>query len=125
MLDEAYVHYSVTPGYIHLAAEHENLAVLRTFSKAFGLAGLRIGFGIAHRPIIDALLAVETKWNTGQLQIAGSIASLDDDAHIDRTVATIFRMVPGSRSNFFLVEILDPGSARPRCSTDCSNGVSS
>ena len=126
VLDEAYVHYSDTPGYIHLAREYENLAVLRTFSKAFGLAGLRIGFGVADRRVIDALLAVKPTWNMGQLQIAGGVAALDDDAHVAKTVATIvenrdyvqgrfqeldrFRMVPGSRSNFFLVEILDPGT---------------
>jgi histidinol-phosphate aminotransferase len=97
--------------------------VLRTFSKVFGLAGLRIGFGLAARPIVDALLAIKTTWNLGQLQIAGAIAALDDHDHLKRTIATIvenrayvqqrfeeldrFRMVPGSRSNFFLVEILD------------------
>ncbi len=124
VLDEAYVHYSDTPGYIHLAAEYENLAVLRTFSKAFGLAGLRIGFGVARRPIIDTLLAVKPTWNMGQLQIVGGVAALDDDEHVERTIQTIvknreyvqgrfqeldrFRMVGGSRSNFFLVELLDP-----------------
>ncbi len=128
VLDEAYVHYSDTPGYIHLARDYEHLAVLRTFSKAFGLAGLRIGFGVAPKTIIDALLAVKTTWNMGQLQLAGGVAALDDDEHVNRTVETIvasrsyvqdrfddpssgldrFRMIPGSRSNFFLVEILDP-----------------
>ncbi len=124
VLDEAYVHYSGGPGYIHLAHEYPHLAVLRTFSKAFGLAGLRVGFGVAAPSVIDALLAVKPTWNMGQLQIAGGIAALDDDDHVDRTVATIiesrqyveglfeplerFRFVPGSRSNFFLIEILDP-----------------
>ncbi len=124
VLDEAYVHYSETAGHIHLAQEYENLLVLRTFSKAYGLAGLRVGFGIGARPLIDTLLAVKPTWNMGQLQIAGGVAALDDHEHVARTVATItdarsyvqhrfgelgrFRMVPGSRSNFFLVEILDP-----------------
>ncbi|MEL6984015.1 MAG: histidinol-phosphate transaminase [Actinomycetota bacterium] len=124
VLDEAYVHYSENPGYLHLAADYDNVAVLRTFSKVFGLAGLRIGFGLAARPIVDALLAIKTTWNLGQLQIAGAIAALDDHDHLKRTIGTIvenrayvqhrfeeldrFRMVPGSRSNFFLVEILDP-----------------
>jgi len=124
VLDEAYVHYSDTKGYIHLAREYANLAVLRTFSKAFGLAGLRIGFGVAPQPVINALLAVKTTWNMGQLPIAGAIAALDDHEHVSKTVSTIiesrayvqesfegldrFRMVPGSRSNFFLIEILDP-----------------
>lgn len=123
VLDEAYVHYSETTGYLHLASEYENLAVLRTFSKVFGLAGLRIGFGVAARSVVDALLAIKTTWNMGQLQIAGAVAALDDHQHLDRTIQTIvdgrayaqrrfeelerFRMVPDSRSNFFLVEILD------------------
>ena len=89
VLDEAYVHYSETPGYLHLAREYENLIVLRTFSKAFGLAGLRIGFGVAPVPVIRALLAVKPTWNMGQLQIAGGVAALDDDAHVDRTVQAI------------------------------------
>jgi histidinol-phosphate aminotransferase len=130
VLDEAYVHYSETPGYIHLAREYEHVAVLRTFSKVFGLAGLRIGFGVAPRSVVDALLAVKPTWNMGQLQIAGGIAALDDHEHLARTISTIvdsrayvqerfeeldrFRMVPGSRSNFFLVEILDPGTDSTR-----------
>ena len=124
VLDEAYVHYSETAGHIHLAQEYENLLVLRTFSKAYGLAGLRVGFGVGARPLIDALMAVKPTWNMGQLQIAGGVAALDDHEHVSRTVDTItnnrsyvqhrfgeldrFRMVPGSLSNFFLVEILDP-----------------
>lgn len=124
VLDEAYVHYSNTGGYISLAHEYENLAVLRTFSKAFGLAGLRIGFGIAHPQVIKTLLAVKPTWNMGQLQIVGGVAALDDDQHVEKTVETImtnreyvqtrlndldrFRMVSNSYSNFFLVEILDP-----------------
>lgn len=124
VLDEAYVHYSQSPGYLGLAHEYPNLLVLRTFSKAFGLAGLRIGFGVADRPVIEALLAVKPTWNMGQLQIVGGVAALSDTTHVDRTVALIteqrdrvatqmagldrFTMVPGSRANFFLVEILDP-----------------
>ena len=135
VLDEAYVHYSETPGYIHLAGEYEHLIVLRTFSKAYGLAGLRVGFGVAARPIIDALLAVKPTWNMGQLQIAAGVAALDDNDHVARTVSTIaearqhvqgrfgeldrFRMVPGSRSNFFLVEILDSDTD----STEVFNGL--
>ena len=123
VLDEAYVHYSGTSGYIHLANDYPNLVVLRTFSKAFGLAGLRVGFGVGPKPVVDACLAVKPTWNMGVLQTAGAAAALDDKDHLDATVATIakgrshaqarfdaldrFRMVPGSRSNFFLAEILD------------------
>ena len=123
VLDEAYVHFTETAGGIHLVRDYPNLIVLRTFSKAFGLAGLRVGFGVAAPAIVRALWNAKPTWNIGQLQIAGAAAALDDDAHVNRTVAlivemrgyvaqllsglTAFRMVPGSRSNFFLLEIRD------------------
>ncbi len=124
VLDEAYVHYSGTDGYMHLAKEYPNLVVLRTFSKAFGLAGLRVGFGVGPKPVVGVCMAVKPTWNMGVLQIAGASAALDDVEHIEATVSTIaegraharrrfaglerFRMVPESHANFFLVEILDP-----------------
>ncbi len=125
VLDEAYIHYSETEGGMHLLREYPNLIVLRTFSKAFGLAGLRVGFGIADNPaLIDPLRRIKPTWNMGQAQIAGGVAGIDDDEHVSRAVRTVvesrayvqremekldrFRMVPGSRSNFFLTEILDP-----------------
>lgn len=130
VLDEAYVHYSGTGGHIHIVDDYANLVVLRTFSKAFGLAGLRVGFGVGPEPVVDACMAVKPTWNLGVLQTAGAVAALDDRAHLDATVDVIsrgrahaqarfaeldrFRMVPGSRSNFFLVEILDPGTDSPK-----------
>ncbi len=130
VLDEAYVHYSGTHGYIHLVDEYPNLVVLRTFSKAFGLAGLRVGFGVGPRPLIDACLAVKPTWNMGVLQMTGAAAALDDTSHIGDTVATIakgrahaqerfeeldrFEMIAGSRSNFFLVRIVDPDTDSTR-----------
>lgn len=124
VLDEAYIHFSQTPGFMHLTREYPNLIVLRTFSKAYGLAGLRLGFGIsANRDLITPLLNIKPTWNLGPMQVEGGIAALDDDAHVERTVSMIvemreyvaqqfaglnrFRMVPGSRSNFFLIEIVD------------------
>lgn len=125
VLDEAYIHYSETEGGMHLLREYPNLIVLRTFSKAFGLAGLRIGFGISNnQKLIDPLRRIKPTWNMGQLQVAGGVAGINDDEHVARAVKTVvenreyvrqqmekmdrFRMVPGSRSNFFLTEILDP-----------------
>lgn len=125
VLDEAYIHYTETDGGIHLTRDYPNLIVLRTFSKAFGLAGLRIGFGIAaNKALIAPLVNLKPTWNMGQMQIMGGVAAIGDDDHVNRTVNAIvemrdyiagrlagmnrFRMVPGSRSNFFLLEIADP-----------------
>ena len=124
VLDEAYIHFTETPGSIALTRDYDNLIVLRTFSKAYGLAGLRLGFGIAQNcTLIAPLLTMKPTWNLGQMQIAGGAAAVADDAHVARTVKTIvemrayiterlkglnrFRMVPGSRSNFFMLEITD------------------
>jgi histidinol-phosphate aminotransferase len=124
VLDEAYIHFAQTAGSMHLTREYPNLIVLRTFSKAFGLAGLRLGFGIAaNKDLITPLLNIKPTWNLGAMQVEAGIAALDDDEHVDRTVAMIaemrdylyrelaglnrFRMVPNSRSNFFLLEVLD------------------
>ena len=124
VLDEAYIHFTETEGGIGLVKDYENLLVLRTFSKAFGLAGLRVGFGVGHRSLITPLWNLKPTWNVGALQVAGASAALDDDNHVARTVSMIvkmrgyvaqrlsalkaFRMVPNSRSNFFLVEVVDP-----------------
>jgi histidinol-phosphate aminotransferase len=123
VLDEAYIHFSKTEGGLHLVKEYANLIALRTFSKAFGLAGLRIGFGIAAPDIITPMMHLKPTWNMGQLQIAGGIAALDDDIFVNKTVDAIvemrayvmdklakfnrFSVVGEPRSNFFLLRIED------------------
>jgi histidinol-phosphate aminotransferase len=125
VLDEAYIHFSKTNGGMALLKEFDNLIVLRTFSKVFGLAGLRVGFGIASSPaIIQPLMHFKPTWNMGNLQIAAAAAALDDDEHVARTVDMIAEMrayvmqgiakigrytvVGEPRSNFFLLRIDDP-----------------
>lgn len=124
VLDEAYIHFTQTQGSMHLTREFDNLVVLRTFSKAFGLAGLRLGFGIAaNKALITPLLNIKPTWNLGHMQVEGGIAAVNDDEHVRKTVDMVvemrayvtkqmeglnrFRMVPGSRSNFFLIELTD------------------
>lgn len=127
VLDEAYIHFSRTEGGMDLLREFDNLIVLRTMSKAFGLAGLRVGFGIAANPdVIRPMLHLKPTWNMGQLQIAGAIAALDDDEHVRKTVDMIwdsrkyvmegiaklggrYAVIGEPRSNFFLLRIEDPG----------------
>ncbi|MGW0904352.1 aminotransferase class I/II-fold pyridoxal phosphate-dependent enzyme [Streptomyces sp. NPDC002853] len=59
VIDEAYVEFSEKPSYAGLVAEHDNLIVLRTLSKAWGLAGARCGIALAHPGIIEALRRVQ------------------------------------------------------------------
>jgi histidinol-phosphate aminotransferase len=123
VLDEAYIHFSGTEGGIHLVKEFPNLIVLRTFSKVFGLAGLRVGFGIAAPEIITPMMHLKPTWNMGSLQVSGAIAALDDDEHVRKTVSAIkemrayvlgelrklnrFSVVGEPSSNFFLLRIED------------------
>lgn len=123
VLDEAYIHFSGTEGGIHLVKEFPNLIVLRTFSKVFGLAGLRVGFGIADSKIITPMMHLKPTWNMGSLQVNGAIAALDDNEHLRKTVSAIdemrayvlgelrklnrFSVVGEPRSNFFLLRIED------------------
>ncbi len=125
VLDEAYIHYSNTNGGMDLLKEFRNLIVMRTFSKVYGLAGLRIGFGISTPEIIAPLMHLKPTWNMGQLQTAGAIAALDDDEHVKKTIAEIAEMrayviqkiaalkgrysvVGQPSSNFLLLRIDDP-----------------
>lgn len=90
VLDEAYMEYVDDPDY---PASEEyvragaNVLVLRTFSKAYGLAGLRIGYGLAREGIVNAIEQVREPFNVNSLAQAAAIAALNDTEHIERTRA--------------------------------------
>jgi histidinol-phosphate aminotransferase len=90
-LDEAYFEYveaSDYPDGLTLRHLHPNLVVLRTFSKCYGLAGLRIGYGLARAELISYLNRVRQPFNTNRIAQAAALASLDDKAFCERSVAT-------------------------------------
>jgi threonine-phosphate decarboxylase len=62
--------------------KHPNLFVLRSFTKIFGLTGLRVGYGIANEDIIDALLCAKIPWNVNCLAQAAAVAALRDEEHL-------------------------------------------
>ncbi|WP_243290056.1 histidinol-phosphate transaminase [Bacillus sp. FJAT-47783] len=86
VLDEAYFEYVTKEDYprsISYLNTYENVMILRTFSKAYGLAALRIGYGISHEKIIQEIEPAREPFNTNALaQLAASVA-LDDQAFID------------------------------------------
>ncbi len=85
VVDEAYGEYVTTPDYpdtISLQAQDSPLVVLRTFSKIYGLAGLRIGYGIAAPDVIEAMNKVRLPFNTNTLAQRAALAALQDDDHI-------------------------------------------
>jgi histidinol-phosphate aminotransferase len=85
VLDEAYTEYLPKPLRAETAAwlkEFPNLIISRTFSKAYGLAGLRVGYGLAHADVIALFNRVRQPFNVNQLALAAAAAALNDDAFI-------------------------------------------
>ncbi len=93
VLDEAYYEFAkVKKDYPHslkLLESFENLLITRTFSKAYGLGGLRIGFGITRAPIANALNKVREPFNVNLLAQVGAVAALDDKAHLSKTIKMV------------------------------------
>ncbi len=88
VLDEAYTEYlSDEQAYDSLAwlSEHPNLLVSRTFSKAYGLAGLRVGYGVGHPDVIDLMNRVRQPFNVSSVALAAAVASLGDEEFIARS----------------------------------------
>ena len=85
LVDEAYHHYADSPDYesvVPLVATHANLLVTRTFSKIYGMAGLRLGYAIAQPPLIERL-AQHAAWDTVNIiALAAARASLADAAYV-------------------------------------------
>jgi histidinol-phosphate aminotransferase len=89
VLDEAYSEYlSAEQRYDSLAwlDGFPNLLISRTFSKAYGLAGLRVGFGIADPQVIDLMNRVRQPFNVNNVALAAAAAALRDDEFIAKTV---------------------------------------
>lgn len=91
VLDEAYFEFAARCEDFPNAADYvregrENVICLRTFSKAQGLAGIRIGYGFAARAITDAIDRAREPFDVNRLAHAAAIAALQDDAHVQKTV---------------------------------------
>jgi histidinol-phosphate aminotransferase len=87
VVDEAYVDFGGESA-VPLVARHDNLLVIQTFSKSRSLAGLRVGFAIGQRPLIEALERVKDSFNSYPLDCfaqAGAIAAIEDDAWFQDT----------------------------------------
>src|SRR5512137_1695282 len=123
-LDEAYIEFLDNP--LDLlpevrAGRKPNLLLMRTFSKIYGLAGLRLGYGIGHPDLIAEFEKIRQPFNINAIAQAGALAALDDTAHADKTrrinsrglklYARAFRklgleFIPSS-ANFILVRVGD------------------
>ena len=90
VLDEAYYEYAVNPDHFcsveHLRAGGQNLISLRSFSKVYGLAGLRVGYMLANERVIDYAERARPPFNVNRLAQVGALAALEDDEHVRRSV---------------------------------------
>ncbi len=127
VLDEAYIEFVTDQGVaegLELLKKHPLLVVLRTFSKLYGLAGLRIGYGFAAAKLIDYMNRVRQPFNANTLAQAAATAALDDSEFVERTLKLVrdglrflyesldrigLEYLP-TQTNFFLIRI--PGSGR-------------
>jgi len=88
VMDEAYAEFVEDARYPHSLAAHAPgrlLITLRTFSKIYGLAGLRLGFGVAQPELIEVMNRVRQPFNVSTLAQVAALAALDDDEHVART----------------------------------------
>jgi len=88
VVDEAYGEFGDASSARTLLEEREDVAVLRTFSKAFGLAGLRIGYALVPSAWADAYARVNTPFAVSSIACFAGQAALRDEDHVDRTVET-------------------------------------
>jgi histidinol-phosphate aminotransferase len=104
VLDEAYADYSDAldfPDSKKLLAKYSNLLILRTFSKIYGLAALRVGYGIAREELINQILVTKQPFNVNSPAQIGATAALSDDDFYERS-----RMM-NSTGKRYLYEELD------------------
>lgn len=90
VVDEAYFEYVDEPEYpdaLEWIDEFPNLLVTRTFSKAYGLASLRVGYGVSQAPLADVLNRVRQPFNTNSFALAGAVAALADTDHLAQAIS--------------------------------------
>ncbi len=126
VVDEAYAEFVDAPDWasaLTLHATHPNLVVTRTFSKAYALAGLRVGYVIAHPGLIAVMERVRESFNVNSPGLAAAQAALGDDEHLQWVIARSVEQrdaltsalrargltVFPSQTNFLLVQFAEPG----------------
>jgi len=122
VLDEAYIEFASDSGVangLQLLNAHPLLIVLRTFSKLYGLAGLRIGYGFSSKRVVDYLNRVRQPFNANTLALAAAEAALGDTSFVEKTLKLVregllylydqlsrlgLEFVP-TQTNFFLIKV--------------------
>jgi histidinol-phosphate aminotransferase len=126
--DEAYIefadryHEQTAAGLVN---QRPNIMVTRTFSKAYGIPNLRIGYALGPANAISYLFRVKPKWNVGNIAQRAAVAALNDSAHLAKTLQTVsdgrayltrqfnaipgLEVLPGAQGNFIMVKVSGAG----------------
>lgn len=141
ILDEAYFEFGVSrePDQYpdSLQYRYDNALTLRTFSKAYGLAGMRIGYGIGHSEVIGAMLKVKLPFEPGTVAQSAGLGALDDDVFLEttlhnntegldyyhRTLREMGLSVPQSVANFVMIDCRTADNCRQLHEGLLQNGV--
>lgn len=113
VIDEAYADFA-DDNAARLVADHPNVIVTRSFSKGYGLAGLRLGYLIAQPKLVEGLIKVKDSYNCDTLSLLGGTAAIEDQAYLAETRAKVIStrkrltlemerlgyLVPPSQANF-------------------------
>ncbi|HTV23808.1 MAG TPA: histidinol-phosphate transaminase, partial [Polyangiaceae bacterium] len=128
VLDEAYIEYADAPDYpdgLELRSLHPRVVVVRTFSKIYGLAGLRVGYAVMPAELAGYIHRVRAPFNVNSVAQAAGVAALRDTQHVARSrslnleekafvVARLERLgvrVVPSQANFVLIDVGRPAQA--------------
>ncbi len=128
VIDEAYIEYvppEMVSDSLRFVRQGQSVIVLRTFSKIYGLAGLRVGYGMAPPSMVELLERIRAPFNVNALAQRAALAALDDDAHLSSSLqvnelgrAYLFGELhrlglecPPSVANFLLVDLEQDGRA--------------
>jgi len=140
VLDGAYAEYvdpAVYPSGFDLVEAHDNVVTTRTFSKAYGLAAMRLGWGYCPAPVADALNRLRGPFNINAAALAAGLAALDDPTHIEQSrahnaqwrdwlvqqIAGLGIGVRNTQANFILLEFADADEAQRAEAAMCAAGV--
>ena len=125
MIDEAYYEYVENKDYpetLELLKSFPNIIILRTFSKIYGLAGLRIGYGISSKEVIAVMNKAREPFNVNRLAQSAALAALDDQsfllnsikinhegkAYLYKQLATLGLVFTKTEANFIYIELPIP-----------------
>jgi histidinol-phosphate aminotransferase len=134
VVDEAYIHFSGVDSILDALGSHRNLVVLQTFSKAWGLAGLRVGAAYADRLIVDLLNRVKPPYNLSSVAQRLILEALEKRAEVDSSIGRILeererlvealgsigcvREIFRTDANFVLVKVTDADSTYEKLLTE-------